>query len=107
KQNAHIVVMRRFYRRHCEQTRSKEFILNVDNDSRVDARHRIGRNRVMTTGSARIYQFPARGRFAPSGQREATEPAATAALPRDVNVVASSGWYHDEAIQVAERERKG
>jgi hypothetical protein len=61
----------------------------------------------MTTGSARIYQFPARGRFAASGQREATETAATAALPRDVKIVASSGWYHEEAIQVAERERKG
>jgi len=64
----------------------------------------------MTTGSARIYQFPARGRFAASGQREATETAATAAtaaLPRDVKIVASSGWYHEEAIQLAERERKG
>jgi uncharacterized protein DUF2735 len=61
----------------------------------------------MTTGSARIYQFPARGRFAASGQRETTEPAATTALPRDVKVVAGSAWYHDEAIQVAERERKG
>jgi hypothetical protein len=61
----------------------------------------------MTTGSARIYQFPARGRFAASGQHEATEPAATAALPRDVKIVVGSGWYHDEAIQIAERERKG
>jgi len=61
----------------------------------------------MTTASARIYQFPARGRFAPSGQREATEHSATATLPRDVKVVASSGWYHDEAIQAAERERQG
>jgi hypothetical protein len=60
----------------------------------------------MTTGSARIYQFPARGRFAPSGQREASEPAATAALPRDVKIVVGSAWYHDEAIQ-AEREPKG
>jgi uncharacterized protein DUF2735 len=58
-----------------------------------------------TSGSARIYQFPARGRFAATSQCEATKLATTAALPRDVKVVASSGWYHDEAIQ-AERERK-
>lgn len=54
-----------------------------------------------------VYQFPTKGRFAASGQREATETAAPAALPCDVKVVASSGWYHEEAIQVAERERKG
>jgi Protein of unknown function (DUF2735) len=61
----------------------------------------------MKTGSARIYQFPARGRFAANGQHEATEPVATVALPRDFKIVAGSGWYHDEAIQAAERERKG
>jgi hypothetical protein len=60
----------------------------------------------MTTGSARIYQFPARGRFAPIGQREATESAAIASFPRDVKIVVGNAWYHDEAIQVAERERK-
>jgi uncharacterized protein DUF2735 len=61
----------------------------------------------MTTGSARIYQFPAGGRFAATGQREATESSAIAAFPRDVKIVVGSAWYHDEAIQVAERERKG
>jgi uncharacterized protein DUF2735 len=59
----------------------------------------------MTTGSAKIYQFPARGRFAANNQREATELATTAELPCDVNIVVGSAWYHDEAIQ-AERERK-
>ena len=106
KQNAHIVVIRRFDVRHAEQTRSKWSILVKENDSRADAQHKIGRNRIMTSGSARIYQFPARGRFAASGQREESEPAANATLPRDVKVVASSGWYHDEAIQEAERARK-
>jgi Protein of unknown function (DUF2735) len=61
----------------------------------------------MTTGSAKVYQFPARGRFAASTQREASDRAAAATLPRDVKIVAGSAWYHDEAIQVAERERKG
>ena len=60
----------------------------------------------MTTGSAKIYQFPARGRFAASDPHEATELATTAVLPRDVKIVVGSAWYHDEAIQ-AERERKG
>lgn len=59
----------------------------------------------MTTGSAKIYQFPARGRFTASGQRELTDRTANAALTQDVKIVAGSAWYHDEAIQ-SERERK-
>ena len=49
-------------------------------------------------GSATIYQFPARGRFAAGAVREDEKLAA----PR---VVFGSGWYHDEAIE-AERARK-
>jgi hypothetical protein len=49
--------------------------------------------------SATIYEFPLRGRFA--AKREEAERAAAA--PR---VVFGSGWYHDEAIQDAERARK-
>ena len=60
----------------------------------------------MTTdrGSAKIYSS-LHGSLRCGGQHEATEPAATAALPRDAKVVSGSGWYHDEAIQ-AERSRK-
>lgn len=49
-------------------------------------------------GSATIYQFPARGRYA--------KPAAeqTAAV-QPAHIVFGSGWYHDEAIE-AERARK-
>lgn len=50
-------------------------------------------------GSATIYQFPARGRFATSAPCEEVK---TVAAPR---VVYGSGWYHDEAIE-AERTRK-
>ena len=50
-------------------------------------------------GSATIYQFPARGRFALSAPREDVKAVAA---PR---VVFGSGWYHDEAIE-AERTRK-
>jgi hypothetical protein len=53
--------------------------------------------------SAKIYTFPPRGRFAP--RIDDTAPAATVQLPRGVKLVASSGWYHDEAIQ-AENARK-
>ena len=54
--------------------------------------------------SAQIIQFPARGRFAAAGQRDensVTDPLA----PRAARIAMGSGWYHDQAIQDAERER--
>ncbi len=59
----------------------------------------------MTTnlsGSATIYTFPARGRFAPASTAEPVVPAADVVLPPGV-VFAPSGssWYHDEAIRDA------
>jgi hypothetical protein len=67
----------------------------------------LGWSLTMTTnseeaGSAKIYQFPARGRFAAVTPRE-SKP--TAIPPQHVAAV-SGGWYHDEAIQDAERARK-
>jgi hypothetical protein len=57
----------------------------------------------MTTnisGSAKIFTFPPRGRFALTIQREETAPAAAnLQFPRGVRLVAGTGWYHDEAIQ--------
>jgi len=62
----------------------------------------------MTTNSdrasAKIFQFPARGRFAASGHRE--ETTAPLASPPVVKAAMGSGWYHEEAIQDAERARK-
>jgi Protein of unknown function (DUF2735) len=52
-------------------------------------------------GSAQIYQFPPRGRFAPSARNESQ---AVESQPL-VKVAAGSGWYHDAAIQEAERPR--
>jgi hypothetical protein len=46
-------------------------------------------------GSAQIYQFPPRGRFA------RTESQAVESQPL-VKVAAGSGWYHDAAIQEGE-----
>jgi hypothetical protein len=52
----------------------------------------------ISTGSAQIYQFPPRGRFALSAETNVeSQPL--------VKVMAGSGWYHDAAIQDAERPR--
>jgi hypothetical protein len=66
----------------------------------------------MTTslsGSAKIYPFPARGRFAANSRHEDFE-SAKLQLPRGARLAASgSGWYHDEAIKDAlksEQSRK-
>ena len=56
-------------------------------------------------GSAEIYQFPPRGRFAVAGQPE-SKSAAGIALSRLATTAFSGSWYHEEAIQEAERARK-
>jgi len=51
------------------------------------------------SGSAKIYTFPPRGRFALRiGDAGAV---VSPQLPRGVKFVPGSGWYHDEAIQEA------
>jgi hypothetical protein len=64
------------------------------------------RRRSMTTnisaGSAQIYQFPPRGRFALNARDDSrTAIESTQA----VRAVAGSGWYHDAAIQEADHSR--
>jgi hypothetical protein len=60
-----------------------------------------------TTGSAQIYRFPPRGRFAPANERDAMEFAG-AASARAVKLASGSGWYHEAAIEDASRgERSG
>jgi hypothetical protein len=66
---------------------------------------------IMTTnvhsGSATIFQFPARGRFALSGRAEASQPATNLlTAPRAANVAFGSSWYHEEAIREAELAHK-
>jgi hypothetical protein len=58
------------------------------------------------SGSATIYQFPARGRFAENVRGEEANATANAGSPQVAKIVFGSGWYHDEAIQEAERARK-
>jgi hypothetical protein len=50
--------------------------------------------------SVKIYQFPARGRFATSAVQN--ESSAAALRPPTISY---GSWYHDEAIE-AERTRK-
>jgi hypothetical protein len=62
----------------------------------------------MTTNvsaSAKIYTFPARGRFAANNQGEENHQPANVQLPRGVVVASGAGWYHEEAIK-AEQRRK-
>jgi hypothetical protein len=63
----------------------------------------------MTTGisgSAKIYAFPPRGRFALRVQGDEA-PAANVQLPYGVKLVSGSGWYHEEAIQSAGNSEPG
>jgi hypothetical protein len=62
----------------------------------------------MTTnisGSAKIYAFPPRGRFAIRVQGD--DPVPNVQLPYGVKLVSGAGgWYHEEAIRnAAENER--
>lgn len=57
-------------------------------------------------GSAEIYQFPPRGRFAVASRRDESKSAKGIALSRLTATAFSCSWYHEEAIQEAERARK-
>ncbi len=63
----------------------------------------------MTTnisGSAKIYAFPPRGRFALRVQGDG--PAPNVQLPYGVKLVSgASGWYHEEAIRSAAEAERG
>jgi hypothetical protein len=55
--------------------------------------------------SAKIYQFPTTGRGAVNGNRNAAESMTNPAPMRVAAVACGGAWYHDEAIQEAERVR--
>jgi Protein of unknown function (DUF2735) len=54
------------------------------------------------TGSAKIYAFPPRGRFALASPRDAMESASVKSA-HGVKIASGSGWYHDAAIDDASR----
>jgi len=54
-------------------------------------------------GSAKIYTFPPRGRFAVRVWDVDAARAANVELPHGARLVASTnGWYHDDAIRAEE-----
>jgi hypothetical protein len=57
--------------------------------------------------SARIYQFPARGRSATGGRRyEETRSVTDLASPRVSEAACGDGWYHEAAIQESKPARE-
>ena len=53
--------------------------------------------------SAKIYEFPARGRFVVAALRDEPDSAAKLATSRVAKATCGSAWYHEAAIQEAER----
>ena len=56
--------------------------------------------------TAKIYQFPAGGKAGLGDGREQVKPIADLKPQRFVDAAGGSGWYHEAAIQEAERARK-
>lgn len=56
-------------------------------------------------GSATIYQFPARGRFAVGTHPDEAAPAVAVVSARATKTVLGGAWYHDEAV-AEERARQ-
>ena len=53
--------------------------------------------------SAKIYQFPVRTCPTAAGSREQATPVVNVTSPRVAKAAPSGAWYHDAAIQEAER----
>jgi hypothetical protein len=60
-----------------------------------------------TSGSAKIYAFPPRGRFALRIDDRNSTAVANVQLPRGVKLVSGGAWYHDEAIEDANKGDRG
>jgi hypothetical protein len=58
------------------------------------------------SGSAQIYAFPLRGRFALANQHDAMTSAGGNSI-HAVKLASGSGWYHDAAIEDASRGGQG
>jgi hypothetical protein len=56
--------------------------------------------------SATIYYFPKGGRAAQGGRRDEANAAETLAASRIARAAYGGAWYHEEAVQQAERARK-
>jgi uncharacterized protein DUF2735 len=76
--------------------------LRIDTQSEMERAMTANSNR----GSAKIYQFPAGGRAGLAGRNDAARPVAEFAPSRVAKVASGSAWYHEEAVQDAERTPK-
>ncbi len=56
-------------------------------------------------GSAQIFKFPPRGRFAVGGN-DAGRNSASFSAQHGVTIGAGGAWYHDEAVREDEQPRK-
>jgi hypothetical protein len=56
--------------------------------------------------SAKIYQFPIGGRAMAGGRRDDVKSAAQPTSPRVSATAFGGSWYHEEAVQDAERARR-
>ena len=56
-----------------------------------------------TTGSAKIYTFPPRGRFALAKEPDAADVTSVKSA-HGVKIASGSGWYHEAAIAEASRD---
>jgi uncharacterized protein DUF2735 len=57
-------------------------------------------------GSATILQFPVRGRATVGDHGEEAKYTADLTVPRGATAAFGGSWYHEEAVQEAERARK-
>jgi Protein of unknown function (DUF2735) len=60
---------------------------------------------VIDRASAKIYTFPARGRFALGDHHDDSKLAANFLPPRVAKAVFGGAWYHEEAVLESERPR--
>lgn len=56
--------------------------------------------------SAQIYQFPARGRATAASARDEAKPGLNGGAAQVAVTACGSAWYHEEAMQEAERKPK-
>lgn len=60
----------------------------------------------LNQGSAKIFQFPVGGRSAVANRRDGASRREAPQMAVVADVASGGNWYHDAAIQQAERERK-
>jgi hypothetical protein len=76
--------------------------LRIDTQSEMERAMTANSNR----GSAKIYHFPAGGRAGLDRRRDEARPVEEFAVSRVARVACGSAWYHEEAVQSAERSPK-